>query len=194
MSDLKNYFDEHRREFDTEAAPDQTWDRISKTLDARRAGNGRRTTSLRWMRAAAMIALCFAAGFAASQLMQHNASEEQPHALDLSRYSPELVKMDETYSPVIEQTLNEIRYLPEYATDTAKFSIFVDQFRFLQDQNNYYLDALRDHGYDQKIVDELIRNYHYKLDLLEKLKEEIRKFNIKNKSESHEHKANLIAI
>ena len=189
MSTFEDFIKKNREHLDANDTPEMAWQNIEDQLDHK----PNRWKGFQHLKIAATLLLCFAMGFAISQFISKGESTQEA-SIDLSVYSEELAFIDQKYSPVIMQTVGELTSRPEFATDTAHFSVFIDQFNFLEKQNEDYLKELKRNGYKENIVEELIKNYSYKLELLKKLQIEIHKYNHQLKTIGYEKQPNYIAI
>jgi len=131
-----------------------------------------------WLSIAASIILLMGLSFGAFKLMQPNvdidnelASTETVKTKTLGDVSPELKKVEDYYLASINLELSKIK---PTANTKAMFDGFLEQLNELNKEYQTLSEELTENGVTELTINALIDNLRYRLDLLYRLRDQIK--------------------
>lgn len=159
---LERWIEDHRESFD-EAVPSlKVWAEIDKRMSARHT---RRMTIWRGLRvAAAVVALLFTGAVAGLYL----AGGPPPATTSLETFSPEYAEMARYYESQIDQ---RVQQLAAYQHGDAVLEDFEQLDALMAELRQELLSAPA--GKEEQILENLIRSYQTKVEILERVLERI---------------------
>jgi hypothetical protein len=91
----------------------------------------------------------------------------------------EVAVIGKSYSRLIDYQLRKLRTTPLYAENGSYFSFYVEQFKQMDKDEEEVRNDIKTYGLTNEYLDQLIRVYQEKLNLLKNLQTEINKMNNK---------------
>ncbi|GAA0551886.1 hypothetical protein [Chitinophaga japonensis] len=169
MSDnnLEDFIRQHRAGFEEEGPRPRVWKELERQLKASQpSGKVAYLLKRHWLKAAAVLVLVV------NSVMLYQFLQFKKQQQDLARISPELQEAQVYYSAQITQRLEDIRkYPPEVlGLDSAarkELELRNETFQLLEKE-------LQQNPGNERIRSAMIRYYQMKLDLLDKILEELR--------------------
>ena len=167
---LKTLVQQHLKETETLQAPDFLWERIAADLDRlEKAETPAQPIRRLWlkplMRAAAAVVVLIVAGIFALQPWQ---STDEVAATDWADY-PELQQAEEYFRPMI---IAKVQRLEQLGDKSLTAALLQDLALLEQDYETLSKD-LRDNADNAQIVKAMVENYRNRLQLLERILNEI---------------------
>ena len=126
------------------------------------------TTSWKWMSVAASVILMF--GF-------YLGSSHQKKQVELSDISPKLEEVQSYFVSTINQELKTLENSRSLETETI-IEEALNELEELEESYNFFLTDLNTNGYQEKLINEMIKNYQQRLEILENVMKQIKQ--IKN--------------
>ncbi|MCS7018253.1 MAG: hypothetical protein RMJ87_03895 [Cytophagales bacterium] len=166
---LKKMVQLHQQEIDTLQAPEFLWERIAADLDKQQnkaATPIRRLWTKPMLRAAAVALLMIVATLLIRQQWENTASQQA----FWSRY-PELQEAEARFRPMI---IAKVRRL-EQIGDKALTDALLQDLALLEQDYETLAKDLRDNADNRQIVKAMVENYRSRLQLLERILQEIEK-------------------
>ncbi|WP_116127203.1 hypothetical protein [Lewinella sp. IMCC34183] len=169
MDDLERLIGEHRSALDTVESPnaDRGWASLQTQLGKRRAET--RVRRLRWSlgAVASLLLLVAASWWWTATKPGSGGLENSPLVSD---YAPELYAEERRYLASIEE---KQAGLDLERVDTTLFAPFLEELRLIDSLQRSDLEGLPQVGVNDRSLRALIRYYHIKLQLLERLEDEL---------------------
>lgn len=164
---LKQRVEDSRQEWDQfDADLEGLWGNIETQLDKQEKKIGVFTSKL-WMKIAASVTLLFTMGWMAAAYINSNHNTQDLYAL--RDISPELAETEYYYANQISEKLEMIQ------TSNAGVDQLVQESLSLLDSAYSELQQdLKDNADSEEVIDAMIQNYRIKLQVLEKILNEIR--------------------
>ena len=199
MDKLKNFIDNNRHEFETLKAPDTLWDGISQQLEQakppaeKKESNAVKTTKVVKMysfsrpaliRVAASVAILLTLGFGwvGFQMSKMNNDVVQ---------NSQLSETEQYYDKIFQAKLVELK---KYEQDDLYDPDLLIDIQELEQIYNDLRNDLKEDANNEQVIEAMIRNYRIRIELLERMLEEIKtkknpkqKNNNLNKDETGEH-------
>lgn len=158
----------HRREADTLQAPDFLWERIAAQLDQQQQINAQPMRRRVWLKpllhvAAAAVVLLVAGVFAIWQWQPANNTTST-----WANY-PELQQAEAYFQPMIVAKVQRL----EQIGDKALTAALLQDLALLEKDYETLAKDLRDNADNQQLVKAMVENYRSRLQLLERILNEI---------------------
>ncbi len=156
---LEKFILENRASFDRELPSLKVWAAIDRELDQKK---GRRLTLWRSLRMAAAIALLlFAGGLIGSYISQPGAAGP---ALTLEEVAPEFLEMAAYFESEVD---DRVQRLASYQQQDVVLQDMEQLDRYMYELREELVNAPK--GKEQEIVENLIRGYQTKIEILERV-------------------------
>jgi cytoskeletal protein RodZ len=155
---LNQFFSEN--DFDTQEPHSGHLERFDRKLNNPNTEN---KTSWKWLSIAASIVLVL--GF-------WLGSNHQKQQYDLADVSPKMEEVQNYFVSTIHQELKTIEKNRSLETETVIEESF-EQLEELEDNYKSFLIELNNNGNSRKIINEMIKNYQQRLDILENVLQQI---------------------
>ena len=170
MDDLERLIDEHRSALDRQEHPDagRGWARLQSRLWMRQRVESR-LRRLRWSlgAVASLLVLVTATWWWTATTSGAVGAEDRPLVSD---YAPELYAQESKYLASIEEKQAALEL---DRVDTTLFAPFLEELRLIDSLQRSDLAGLPQVGVNERSLQALIRYYHIKLELLERLENEL---------------------
>lgn len=180
MDKLENFIKEHREEFDVYEPDGKLWGKL-------KAAEKAKVKHFSWVWKVAMVLLVFCASFWAQIHMKNQNHNQVSSELQTNPEMaiPELMEADKYYSGLIQNKLTEVQAAlvsyPEIKRDMKHELTELDSvFHSLRND-------LKDNVSNPEIIEAMIQNYRFKLNLLEEIQAELQNRNNKNNSKNTQH-------
>lgn len=201
MDKLKNFIDENRNEFESFKAPDALWAGISQQLkqnEAQTSKQDKRKEQKKGkvvqmysfsrpalMRVAASVAILLLLGISW-------VSYKMDKLDDVAAQSPQLSETEQYYNKIFQAKLVELK---QYEQDDLYDPDLLIDIQELEQIYNDLRNDLKEDANNEQVIEAMIRNYRIRIELLERMLEEIKtkknpkekENNKQNKDESGEH-------
>jgi hypothetical protein len=191
MDKFKNFINENRNEFETFSAPDALWAGISQDLQkhlkaSKQEENKGKVVKMYafsrplLMRVAAGVALILAVGigwiFYQMDKMNH-----------IAQVNPPLSKTEQYYDDVFQAKLIELK---QYEQDDLYNPELLDDIQELEQIYNDLRNDLKEDANNEQVIEAMIRNYRIRIELLERMLDEIKTKKNPTQDEKEAHKNN----
>ena len=177
---LKSFIDDNRDAFDDEMPSLKVWDKIEEALPHDRG----RFVPIRWLwtlgAAAAMVVLLLGAYvFSMNQSYDVQVAESEQPVFRLSNVSEEMAEVEAYYLAEVNEKIDEMKKFPE----GEEYLPAVEELRSEYESLCIELGRGADRG---KIIEAMIQNYRMRLEILEEMLEELRKWHNETEDASYE--------
>lgn len=169
MSDkLKARVDKERQEWEIhETNFDELWGGIEAQLDNVQKIKTSGHTPWFWMKIAASVVIAVAASWMVFSAVYLNGKMEEGYSL--KDISPELAETELYYASQVNEKLQII-----HASNVDVDDMVNENMALLDSAYNELKQDLRDNADNEEVISAMIQNYRIKLDILEKVLDEIR--------------------
>ncbi len=162
---LEDFIRQHRAGFDEEGPSPQVWKGLEQQLKAQRPAGVVHMLKRHWLKAAAILVLVV------NSVMIYQFLQFKKQQQDLGTIAPELQEARLYYTSQIEQRLDDIRKYPPEAlgldsTARKELELRNDTYDMLEKE-------LQANPGNERIRSAMVRYYQLKLDLLDKILEEL---------------------
>ncbi|MEM9886711.1 MAG: hypothetical protein AAF849_12535 [Bacteroidota bacterium] len=175
---LEQYIAEHRAKFDTEIPPLKVWYQIEKEMRQQEAKR-RRMQTWRLARVAAAVVLLLLTGGIIGSILTSNSMETT--AVATSNIPTELQETELYYQQQLAQKLQQ---LAAYENQSPKIIADLEESNQVIAELKAELSQIPE-GTEQIVINHIIKTYQLKLDVLERVLENLEQSNIQ-KQKQHE--------
>lgn len=180
MDKLKSFIDDHKEGFDDEMPSPVVWDKIEKALPQDRG----RFVPIRWLwtlgaAAAVVVLLLGAYVFTMNQPDVEQVAENGQPVFRLSNVSEEMAEVEAYYLAEVNVRIDEMKKFPE----GEEYLTAVEELRSEYESLCIELGRGADRG---KIIEAMIQNYRMRLEILEEMLEELRKWHNETEEANYE--------
>ncbi|MEL6254495.1 MAG: hypothetical protein AAFR87_20975 [Bacteroidota bacterium] len=161
MNTWEKYLRDNKEELDQVELAPEIWLNIENQVLKEKAATSRRL--LRWVSLAACLGILLSFGL----IFQFSSGKDPLHQLansgiDSEQYLKEMA--------IKTRKLSNARIPMDHKAD---FELLIQQLRALDEQYESYLDELEEHGYQELLANRIISYYKTKIELLDRIQEEI---------------------
>ena len=200
MDKLKNFIDENRHEFETFKAPDALWANISQQLQKSESqGNKRKEKVVKTTKKSTKVVKMYS--FSRPMLMRVAASVLILLVLGLGWVSykmdklnnavaqnPQLSETEQYYDKIFQAKLVEVK---SYEQDDLYDPDLLTDIQELEQIYNDLRNDLKEDANNEQVMEAMIRNYRIRIELLERMLEEIKtkkkpKYNFEEKNKNNQ--------
>ena len=178
MDRLEEFIIENRGAFDKEVPSLKVWAHIDQQLEKKQAPRIRR---MRFLRAAAAIALVLTAGCAIGFYLNGVSSSDPVAERSLADVAPEFAELEQYYASQVSLKMQELATFQHADAVQSDMQQLDELFQELATE----LDKAPE-GAEERIINAMIDNYQTRLEILERVLEKIQSTNQPLNSESNE--------
>lgn len=183
LDQLEQFVAEHRDEFDTDVPSLKAWRGIEKQLDSTQV-HKTSTRFIGWRSiriAAAVLALLVTGGLIGSFITQNQlASTPAVAAIDINDIAPELEEMEAYYQSQVQEKVQILAAYEENDPSLLEDLEELDTWR--EELKADLIDAPE--GSEEEIINDIIRSYQTKVEILEHVLSRIQAANNQNSEEN----------
>lgn len=190
MDKFEHFFKENRLLIDTENLSNNSWKDIEHSF---KMHNRRRLFAL-WSIAAGVLIVISLGVFAISG----NKPEEDIQSFEQTSIfkdvSSDLAKQEFDYIQLVNKQVANIKQQTVPKENAYLFNEFINQLQLLDNQYDEYRNKIKETGYSDELIKQIIYNYQLKLSVLEMLQSEIDKINKLTKNKENEDKIEKVKL
>lgn len=179
MDNFEQYLQENRLRLDIENLDDTCWERIKNSFIKYKR---KRAFNQFYIAASILIIIGLSSVLFISRMNQN----ETVQTTIFPESFTDLSKQETSFLQVINYTVDEIKKQSVPMEYENLFNDFIQQLQIIDHQYALYKKEIKEHGYSEELIQQVIFNYQLKLSVLQMLQSEIVKINNLSKKESHE--------
>ena len=161
MNAWEKYLREHKSELDQVELAPEIWLNIENQVLKEKAAKSRRL--LQWVSLAACLGILLSIALIFQYGQQNDPLQQLAQSgIDSEAYLTEMA--------IKTQKLSQAEVPVDHKAD---FELLIQQLRSLDEQYQLYLDELEAHGYQEILANRIISYYKTKIELLDRIQEEI---------------------
>jgi hypothetical protein len=163
---FEEFMEQNREQFDFRDPDPAVWDRISKSLPAKR-----KIDWMLFMKRAAVVILIFAASYGVNEMVHRYRDGKMNSRIAGERNVPGLKEAEAYYTGLINQKLDELKPV------MANCPSLQEELNYdMSELDSVYSDLktdLKDNMANQEVIEAIIENYRLKISILEDLLKEL---------------------
>ena len=182
MEKFEQFFKENRLRLDTEDLDNASWKNIENSFKQHK-----RRRLYRQIYVAASIIIIL--GLSSMLFNSDNSDKISEKQISIfNDFSPELAEQEVSYMKLINNKIDLIKEQKIPKENAELFEGFIEQLKVIDKQYELYKTEIKENGYNEDLIQQIIYNYQLKLNVLQMLQSEINKINNltkKNKDEKN---------
>lgn len=183
---FESFIQQHREEFEERGPSPRVWDALEKELGRNSQGKVVRLLAKNWFKAA-VIAVLLING--AAIFFFANRSKQHRNTTELAMIAPEMVEAKNFYTNRIEEKLEVIKSYP--AAELGLDSSALHELELRNDTYKMLERELKNNPGNERIRAAIVKYYQLKLDLLDKILEELQSKHATSKQSKKQYEAEI---